>query len=128
MGHVLTALSEEYLDSQTSLGCPSDAYANSDPHLYGLKPTDAESGRQAASHTKLHTVVTGHWSVTGHSRSLVTYAPEPTRLLWPWDSPGKNTGVGHQPSSRGSSPSRSHTRSLMPPARADWFFTTNLTR
>ena len=74
MGHVLTALSEEYLDSQTSLGCPSDAYANSDPHLYGLKPTDAESGRQAASHTKLHTVVTGHWSVTGHSRSLVTYA------------------------------------------------------
>lgn len=57
-GHALTAPSEQCLDSQTSLGCPSDAYANSDPSpVRAGKPTDAESGRHAASHTKLHTVV-----------------------------------------------------------------------
>ena len=28
------------------------------------------------------------------SDSLPPYGPQPTRLLCPWDSPGKNTGVG----------------------------------
>ena len=28
------------------------------------------------------------------SNSLRPHGLEPTRLLWPWDSPGKNTGVG----------------------------------
>ena len=28
------------------------------------------------------------------SNSLGVYAPEPARFLCPWDSPGKNTGVG----------------------------------
>ena len=32
--------------------------------------------------------------VTDMSNSLQPYAPEPTRLLCSWDSPGMNTGVG----------------------------------
>ena len=28
------------------------------------------------------------------SGSLQPHVPEPTRRLWPWDCPGKNTGVG----------------------------------
>ena len=28
------------------------------------------------------------------SNSLRPYGPQPARLLCPWDSPGKNTGVG----------------------------------
>ena len=35
--------------------------------------------------------------------TLQPYGPHPTSLLCPWDSPGKKTGVGHIPSSRGSS-------------------------
>ena len=34
----------------------------------------------------------------------------PTRLLCPWDSPDKNTGVGCMPSSRGSSQPRDGTQ------------------
>ena len=37
------------------------------------------------------------------SDSLRPYALKPTRLLCPWDSPGKNTGLDFMPSSRGSS-------------------------
>ena len=58
------ALSEQYLNSQTSLGCPSDAYANSDPHLYGLKPTDAESGpTRIVTYNASHSGPQGHWSL-----------------------------------------------------------------
>ena len=49
----------------------------------------------------------------GHvlSRSVVSdswqsHGLQPTRLLCPWDFPGRNTGVGCIPSSRGSSPPR----------------------
>ena len=39
----------------------------------------------------------GPISGQGTSRSVVSFRPcglQPTRLLFPWDSPGKNTGVG----------------------------------
>ena len=40
------------------------------------------------------------WSVSGSgvSQSLWTHRLQPTRLLCPWSSPGKNTGVGSIPS------------------------------
>ena len=33
-------------------------------------------------------------SCVSHVRSVRTHRQQPTRLLCPWDSPGKNTGVG----------------------------------
>ena len=42
------------------------------------------------------------------SDSLRPHELEPARLLCPWDSPGKITGVGAISSSRGSSPPRDH--------------------
>ena len=41
---------------------------------------------------------------------LLTRELQPARLLCPWDSPGKSTGVGAMPSSRGSSWPRAGTR------------------
>ena len=61
--------------------------------------------------------------------SLRLYGPYPARLLWPWASPGKNTGPGCHPllqeifpTSPGIEPA-----SLKSPALAGKFFTTNAT-
>ena len=43
------------------------------------------------------------------SDSLHPHGPEHARLLCPWDSPGKDTGVGAMPSSKGSSPPKDRT-------------------
>ena len=43
------------------------------------------------------------------SNSLWPHEPQPARLLCPWDSPGKNTGVVAIPFSRGSSRPRDRT-------------------
>ena len=51
----------------------------------------------------------------------------PTRLPWPCDSPGKNTGVGYHTSSRGSSQPRDQTQVFQSPAWASGFFTTRTT-
>ena len=48
------------------------------------------------------------WSVV--SDSLRPHGLWPARLLCPWDSPGKNTGVVAMPSSRGSSQPRDQTQ------------------
>ena len=48
---------------------------------------------------------------------------EPTRLLCPWDSPGKNTGVG----CHALLPNPGWNLSLMSPALAGEFFTTGVT-
>ena len=40
------------------------------------------------------------------SDSLRPFGLQPARLLCPWDSPGKNTGVGCHSFSRGSSPTQ----------------------
>ena len=47
----------------------------------------------------------------------------PTRLLCPWNFPGKNTGVGCHALLQGIFPTQDRT--LMPPALADSFFTTS---
>ena len=44
------------------------------------------------------------------SRSLRPHGLQPTRLLYPWDSPGKNTGVVAITFSRGSSQHRDRAR------------------
>ena len=62
-----------------------------------------------------------------HVWLLAIHSLQPTRLLRPWDSPGKNTGVGGMPSSRGSSWSRIEPMSLMSPALASAFFITKST-
>ena len=57
--------------------------------------------------------------------TLRHHGPQPARLLCPWDSPGKNTGVGSMPSSRGFSQPKDQTQvSLI----AGWFFTVWATR
>ena len=43
------------------------------------------------------------WVASIVSNSTRPYGLQPTRLLCPWDSPGKNTGVSWRSSSRGSS-------------------------
>ena len=50
------------------------------------------------------------------SGSLQPCGLQPTRLLCPWGSPGKNAGVGCMPSSRGSSPFRDRTHVSLAPA------------
>ena len=53
---------------------------------------------------------------------------QPTRLLCPWDSPGKNTGVGCYTPFQGNLPSpRTEPASLMSSVLADGFFTTGTT-
>ena len=44
------------------------------------------------------------------SDTVQLHALEPPRLLCPWDSPGKNIGVGYHASSRGSSQPRDQTQ------------------
>ena len=59
------------------------------------------------------------------SDSLRPHELKPARLLCPWDSPGKNTGVGSIPSSRGSSQPRDQTQAS---CIAGGFFTSWATR
>ena len=51
------------------------------------------------------------------SSYLQSYELEPTRLLCPWDSPGKHTGVGHHALLQGIFPTQDPTRS--PALQAD---------
>ena len=53
--------------------------------------------------------------------SVKSNSSEPTRLLCPWDSPGKNTGVDAMPSSR------DQTHLSLPPVLSAEFFTTSTT-
>ena len=62
------------------------------------------------------------------SDSFGAYGPQPTRLLCPWDSPGKNTGVMLPFPSPGDLPNPGITpASLKSPALAGGFFTTSAT-
>ena len=47
--------------------------------------------------------------ILSHFSCIWPYGLEPTRLLCPWDSPGKNTGAGCHATSRGSSQPRDQT-------------------
>ena len=49
------------------------------------------------------TVMISSVSCSGVPDSLQPHGPQPTRLLCPWDFPGKNTGMGCHSFSRGSS-------------------------
>ena len=56
------------------------------------------------------------------------YRLEPAKLLLPWDSPGKNTGVGCRVLHQGNLPDPGiRPASLMSPALAGRFFTTSAT-
>ena len=60
------------------------------------------------------------------SDSLQPYGLEPARLLCPWDSPGKNTGVGCHALLQGIFLTQG-SNLLMSPALAGGFFTTSAT-
>ena len=63
-----------------------------------------------------------------HVQPLQPYGLRPTRLLCPWDSPGKNTGVGCHALLQGDLPHPGiEPASLMSPALAGGFFTTSTT-
>ena len=55
-----------------------------------------------------------------HVQLFATHGLWPTRLLCPWDSPGKNTGVGCYSSSRGSSQPRDQTHIAYVPCSGRW--------
>ena len=59
-----------------------------------LKPSVVMSGRKRPLHTVLIKQWNWNWSHSVVSDSLRPRGLQPTRLLHPWDSPGKNTGVG----------------------------------
>ena len=60
--------------------------------------------------------------------SLQHYGLQPTRLLCPWDSPGKNTGLGCHALLQGNLPNPGiKPASLTSPALAGGFFTTSAT-
>ena len=61
------------------------------------------------------------------SDSLQTHGLYPTRLLCPWESPGKTTGVGCHARFLGLPDPRIKPESLMSPALASGFFTTSTT-
>ena len=65
-----------------------------------------------------------------HAQSLQscpTFCDPMVRLLCPWDSPGKNTGVGCHFLLHGSSQPRDRPLSLTSPALVGWLFTTSAT-
>ena len=62
---------------------------------------------------------------SGVSDSWWPHRLQPARLLCPWDSPGKNTGVGCRASSRGSSWPRDWTQVSYVSCMAGGFFTTS---
>ena len=72
-----------------------------------------------------HTCVLGR-SVM--SDSVRPHGPQPARLLYPWASPGKNTGVGCRALLQGTFPTEGWERSLAPPALAGKLFPTRATR
>ena len=61
------------------------------------------------------------------SNSLQPYRLQPARLLYLWDSPGKNTGVGGHALLQGIFPTQGSNSRLMFPALAGQFFTTSAT-
>ena len=62
------------------------------------------------------------------SDTLQPYGLQPTRLLCPWDSPGKNTGLGCHALLQGNLPNPGiKPASLTSPALAGGFFTTSAT-
>ena len=62
------------------------------------------------------------------SDSLRPLGLQPARLLHPWDSPGKNTGVGCHALLQGVFLTQGSNQSLLtPPAMSGWFFTTSAT-
>ena len=76
---------------------------------------------------------TTHWVTNGYvlmlqallcPSSLRPYGLQPARLLCPWDFPGKNTGEGNHLLLQGSSDSGIRPTSLLSPALAGRFFTT----
>ena len=61
------------------------------------------------------------------SDSLSPHGQKPTRLLCPWDSPGKNTGGGCHALLQGIFPTQGSNLHLLSPALAGGFFTTSAT-
>ena len=61
------------------------------------------------------------------SNSLRPHGLQHTRLLCPWDSPDKNTGVGCHALLQGIFPTQGWNLCLMSPALTDGFFTTSVT-
>ena len=61
------------------------------------------------------------------SDSLWPYRLQRTRFLCPWDSPGKNTGVGCHALLQGIFRTQGSNPHLRPSASAGWFFTTSTT-
>ena len=60
-------------------------YKNLHVHLYCCRPVNSSRDKSEVRATVSHSVTSG---------SLWLRGPQPTRLLCPWDSAGKNTGVG----------------------------------
>ena len=83
------------------------------------------NGEQQSWNTKCNLWVQSHFS---HARLFVTPWLQPTRLLCPWDSPGKNSGVGCHALLQGIfSTQGSNPHVLLSPPLAGWFFTTSTT-
>ena len=71
------------------------------------------------------TLLCACWVASIMSNSMQPYGLQPTRLLCPWDSPGKNTGVSCKVLLQGIFLTQGSNRSLfMSPALAGRFFTT----
>ena len=59
-----------------------------------LKPQPSDSAHTKTAISLLFSVASGGGLVAKSCPTLQPYGPSPTSLLCPWDSPGKNTGVG----------------------------------
>ena len=99
-----------------------------------LQPSTREEMKARAGHRRVPSTGrnAGHAAPEGAQwrPTLQPHGPQPARLLWPWDSPGKNTGVGccalFQGSSQGLNPCflwPASSLPLAPPGRFSVFLT-----
>ena len=74
------------------------------------------------------TILCACWVASNKSNTMQPYGLRPTRLLCPWDSPGKSTGVSCEVLLQGIFLTQGSNRSLfMSPALAGRLFTTSAT-
>ena len=74
------------LGGETATGTPARGF--------GLQQVDLQLHLQSPQRDQQSGNVWGVVSRSVMSSSLWSHGLQPTRLLCPWDSPGKNTGVG----------------------------------
>ena len=79
-------------------------------HEFEQAPGDGRTGKPGALKSTGSQTAGHSWATEQQQGCLCDLRTTATRLLWPWDSPGRNTGAVAMPPCRGSSRPREQTR------------------